>query len=141
MGIKFGAVVLLVSMLVACSPNAEEAVFELPKSDRSVVIERQPVHRFFAEYSRNAILRIGSRVVAETPLFLDTGGYSRVNVYRIDESTFLLRDAEASYSVGNKSTTISRDQERRKLGTFVGSFDLDSSGKWRFIPAQERAEL
>jgi hypothetical protein len=141
MRIRLGIVVIFMSMLIACSRPVEEAVFQLPKSDRSVVIKRRRAHATLPEYSRNVILRVGAREVAETPLFLDSGGYSRVNVYQIDESTFLFRDAEASYSVGGESTSISRDEKRRKLGTFVGSFDVDASGKWRFIPSVERGEL
>ena len=42
---------------LAISPD--EAVFHLPKSDRSIVIDRRPAHAFLAEYSRNAITRVG----------------------------------------------------------------------------------
>jgi hypothetical protein len=126
---------------MACGPSTHEASFRPTGSDRVLVIERRPTHAVFAEYQRIAILRSGDQPAAEISLFQDTGGYSRANLYQIDKSRLLLRDADASYVIDLSATTIKRDKIRRKEGSFLGSFDDDTDGRWRFIPALEREEL
>jgi len=86
-------------------------------------------------------LNLETRKLAQADLYFDSGGYSRVNLYRISDSAFLIRDCFESFVVDTARQTIERDDTRRKEGAFVGSFDVDSSGAWRFISARERAEL
>jgi hypothetical protein len=74
-------------------------------------------------------------------LIADSGGNSRTNLYRLDDTRLLLRDADASYVIDLAAHTIARDESRRKIDTFMGSFDVDSSTEWRFVPATERPEL
>jgi hypothetical protein len=59
----------------------------------------------------------------------------------IPRVAFSLRDAEASYTVDLATSSITRHDDRRLGGTFVGSFDEDASANWRFIASTERGEL
>ena len=125
----------------ACSHSTETAEYSIPASDVSVVIERQASHAFLAEYHRLAYLVSSRQPLAQTALLADSGGYSRTNLFRLTETTLLLRDADASYLVDVRAKSIEKDDSRRKEGIFVGSFDVDPSKAWRFIPAMERPEL
>ncbi len=74
-------------------------------------------------------------------MFPDTGGHSQANLYRIDDQRVLLRDADSSYTIEVATGTASKDEKRRAAAIFLGSFDVDATGTWRFILARERAEL
>ncbi len=102
------------------------------------------MHPFLAEYHRAVVLREGARELRRTPMFDDTGGYSRTNVYRLNDSAYVLVDAEGSFMVEPERRVVRPDDTRptdvRSRGAFIGAFDVDSSRGWRFIPARERAE-
>ena len=126
----------------ACwSRRPDRASYLKPQTGVAIVVERRPAHGFLAEYDRRTELIIDGRKAAEAELFKDTGGDSRLNLYRISDTVFLLRDAADSYAVDLDRRTITQDDVRRKEGFFVGSYDLDSSQTWRFIPSGERPEL
>ena len=98
-------------------------------------------HAFLAEYDRTVTIEIDGRPAARKTLFPDSGGYSRTNLYRLDAQHALLRDADASYTIDLASGAISKDDQRRKAGMFIGGFDIDTSKSWTFIPSSEREEL
>jgi hypothetical protein len=69
--------------------------------------------------------------------------YSRVNVYQISDRLFHIQDAFQIYELNAetksmKLTVTPIDSANRK---FVGAFDDNESGNWRFIPASERGEI
>jgi hypothetical protein len=100
------------------------AAVQLPEIDRSLVIERQPMHAYLAEYHRELILARNGQWPTHLSIFDDTGGYSRA-LYRITRSIWLVRDAEASHTVDVTNDTILRDQQRRSGGSFRREFLLD----------------
>jgi hypothetical protein len=123
------------------APGSEQATFRPPGSDFAVTIERRPLSRVFAEYRRALILQGTDRgELARLAMFDDAGGYSRTNVYRDGGSAYVLRDAEASYTVHIRPPSVRRDSTRRGAGAYIGAFDVDSAGRWRFIPATEQPE-
>jgi hypothetical protein len=123
----------------------EVATLRLPGTSTTLVIERRPMHANQAEYHRTVVLRMGPRDLVRQSMFDDTGGYSRTNVYRSSDSTFVLVDVEASYAANARGEELRRDDVRRtdakSRGQFLGAFDIDSSRTWRFIPATEQPEL
>jgi len=137
------AVVLLIGLLFeSCyRSTAERASYQVPDSDVCVVVQRTSAHSFLGEYVRSVHLDVAGESVSQHDLLLDTGGYSRTNLYRLGPTLFVLRDADASYLIDIVSRTLSQDDQRRKPETFVGSFDVDSSNVWRFIPSSSRPEL
>jgi hypothetical protein len=137
-----GALTLFaIAALGACGSPEERASVRVPGSTATITVERVPSHAFLAEYERKAVVQIGARPTSQMQLFADSGGNSRTNLYRLDAGRVLLLDADASYTIDVTSGTASKDEVRRKTGTFIGSFDVDGSETWRFIPAAERAEL
>jgi hypothetical protein len=138
---KLAYILFAATTLAACGQGLERASYRLPHSNVAVVIERSPAHSFLAEYERRVELNVQGNKVAQSDLLMDTGGYSRANLYQISETVYLIRDADASYLVDTATQRIKRDEVRRRQGAFLGSFDVDSSKTWRFIPAGERPEL
>ena len=140
MGARSICIALLAMALTACG-QPHRALYRVPQTNAVIVIERIPDHRFLAEYKRGLALNVNGRKVTEAEMFKDTGGYSRTNVYRITGFSFLIRDASGSFVVDITRQRIDQDDVRRKEGSFIGSFDVDRSSIWRFIPAGERPEL
>jgi hypothetical protein len=130
-----------IAVLVSCARSEERATFHLPESNTTVSVERTPTHAFLAEYQRRVIIETAGRPANRYELFPDSGGFSRTNLYQLDVQKALLRDADASYTIDLTTGMVSKDSERRKAGTFIGSFDVDESKTWRFIPARERTEF
>jgi len=141
MRISLSLLLIVAAAVPACRESSELAIFGVPGTDRSIVVERRIGHASLSEYRRRVLLREGSETLDEAILLVDTGGYSRVNVYRTDDSTLVLRDADASYSVAVAAGTITRESNRYTDRTFLGSFDVDTAGRWRFISVSERPEL
>jgi hypothetical protein len=132
---------MLISSLAlwTCHSRYESAVFEINSS--SLEVQRRPAHFFLGEYQRTLIFRSRGQRVAQVDLFPDTGGYSRANLYKLTHDSLLLVDVEASYFVDTKAHRIVRDNVRRREGRFLGTFDVDATKEWRFIPSEERGEL
>src|SRR5688500_13281629 len=99
-------VIVATAFGVSCGTSSELAVFQFPASDRAVAIERQPSHWYLAEYRRALILESSGRPVARVAMFGDSGGYSRANLYRVTETIFLVRDADASYTIDVAEDTV-----------------------------------
>jgi hypothetical protein len=132
---------ILTIVQTACDTPPERASYRVPLTKMAISIERVPAHLFLAEYRRRVELNWDDRKILNSELPLDSGGYSRVNMYSRNGVVFLLRDAYSSYKVDIARYTIDLDPAPAKVGLFVGSFDTDSSGAWRFIPASERPEM
>ena len=72
----------------------------------------------------------------------DVLGFGPVNLYRIEGPALLLLGNIERMVVDLKTgSSGSTDLTAKPRGEFVGSFDEDESGTWRFIKASERAEL
>jgi hypothetical protein len=126
--------------VAACARAEERATFPVPGSTTTVTIVRTPRHAFLAEYNRYVLVAVQGRLASRLEMDPDTGGYSRANLYRIDDHRVLLRDADDSYSIDLARGTVSKDDERRAAGSFLGSFDVDGARVWRFVSVIERGE-
>jgi hypothetical protein len=130
-----------VAGMTACANSEERATFPVPASPTSVTVARISMHAFLAEYRRDLIVEGQGRPARRVEMFPDSGGYSRANLYRIDAQRVLLRDVDSSYTIEVATGTVSKDEKRQAAAIFLGSFDVDATGTWRFIFAGERAEL
>jgi hypothetical protein len=75
-------------------------------------------------------------------MFPDTGGYNRTNAYDLGRSRTLLLSAFDAYVLDydrGEIQTVERNGAKAD-GTYVGAFDTDDGGHWRFIAASERPE-
>jgi hypothetical protein len=132
---------MLTILVTACDSPLERASYRVPLTKLVIAVERIPAHFFLAEYHRRVELNWDGRKTLSSELLLDTDGHGRINMYSRNGVVFLLKDAYSRYTVDIARYTIASGPPPTRLGSFVGSFDTDSSGAWRFIPASERAEL
>ena len=99
------------------------------------------MHQWLAEYHRTAFIELNGRDVSRVALGDDTGGYLRVNIYQATPTTLLLRDYFDSYTIDVASGVVTKHAQRTGGGTFLGSFDDDVAGVFRFISPSERGEM
>ena len=127
--------------------SSYEARYALPGSSYGLVVSLSQMHPYLAEYERELRVEGGGRATT-LPLFPDTGGYALVNLYSVNSSSFVLRTmGNDEYLIDNQSGQVSQrrhfsgcDERGPSDAAFLGAFDFDAAGQWRFIPANERAE-
>ena len=117
-----------------------EAAFPVPGSGLELVLERRCIHLFLAEYERTLVLRDEDGELLRLTVAVDTGGYSRMRVYRVSASQFFLQgDLDFDrYLLDISKPSVAREiyTERPPNAMFIGSFDRDEDG-WRFIQARK----
>jgi hypothetical protein len=130
-------------LVAACNSDVPvSAVMDVPFSGFHVSITRTATHPFLARFNLKLTVSTVNNCSATSELFPDTGGVSRRNLY--------LADSGRLYVVGQFDVRRFDAQkclveliEFRSLESnmiFVGSFDVDGSGQWTFVPASARAE-
>ena len=122
--------------------DCEVAAFSIPVKNLVLVIERHPLG-FLAEYDRTVILRNDQKEIARVGMARDTGGYSRTNLFRNGEVIYTLIDCFGDfYRIDAQKKTLEKlDKGGQQKSEFVGSFDVDSRRRWRFIPVKDRDRL
>jgi hypothetical protein len=118
-----------------------KAAYEFPGTSARLILERTPTHLFLAEYERTLILCNGAKETSRRNAAEDTGGYSRMEVYRISESEYFLKgDLDFDrYSLDIQNNSF-RDAILEKIprnAKLVGAFDRYDRGGWRFLPAYQ----
>ncbi len=121
-----------------------EASYKLPNTNIEIILERRCIHLFLAEYERTLILRVDGKDVLRQAAAADSGGYCRMNVYRISPDEYFLsgdisHDRYELNIVGQKITSVVLE-EKPPNAKFVGVFDTDEKKYWRFVSATEREE-
>ena len=140
---QVGALVAALLLFPGCNSDVPvSAVAEMTPPGLQMTVTRVATHPFLARFNLKLTVTTSSGCSATSELFPDTGGVSRRNVYR--------GPADRLYVVGQFDVRLFDLQscrielmEFRSLQaglSFVGSFDVDSSGRWRFIPPDERPE-
>ena len=122
-----------------------KAIFRVPNSKVEIILERRAAHLFLGEYERTLVLRLNGKSILRTEAAFDTGGYSRMNVYRISPSEYFVSGAFSydsfKLNVERREISSTESEEKPAQAKFVGAFDKDNNYYWRFIPASEREEL
>lgn len=128
--------------LVGCRAKAVEqvATFKLP-GEITVSVIRTPSHPTLAEYKRTACLAQGGKRLACWELFPDTGGTHRINVYRHDDGRIFLEDRISCYEIDPASKKLVEVTAAKVGGTYVGCFNQNATGSWRFVPLEEAPEV
>jgi len=126
------------------SAYAAEAVYQIPGTYEEIVLERRAAHLFLAEYDRELVFRIGNREFVRKTAAGDSGGYCKMKVYRISPAHYFLCgelsfDAYILDAPGRSIRNVG-DEERFFGATYIGVFDKDENGPWRFIAANQRPE-
>lgn len=123
---------------------SSEAAFQIPKTEAEIILERRAIHLFLAEYERTLILRAAEKEVLRQEVAVDSGGYSRMNLYEISPTEYFLSGdfSEDRYELNVARGEINKAVLENKSSTakFIGAFDRDEKRVWRFISASERPE-
>jgi len=122
-----------------------EAVFKIPNYKAEIILQRRTAHLFLGEYERTLVLRLNGKSILRHEAAFDTGGYSRMNIYRISPTEYFLSGAFSSDSyilnIERQEINSTEFEAKPAQAKFVGAFDKDNDHYWRFIPANEREEL
>jgi hypothetical protein len=115
--------------------------YRFPGTELKLSVELKPIHRFLAEFERKLVLSGSKQQRIEQPMFVDSGGYTRTNLYAMPDGSFLVKGFFDGWLIQTKPVKIVEVEEAANLrATFLGAFDWTSDREWRFIPAAERAE-
>ena len=131
-------------LILGKASYSSEAIYKVPATSVEIILERRAIHLFLAEYERTLVLRVGKNELFRKEVAVDTGGYSRMNVYRTSPNKYYLK-GDLSFDryfldVAKQSFSDAGLDPKPMNATFVGSFDRDEERGWRFIPASERRE-
>ena len=123
---------------VALARRMREAAFApVPGTAFTVLVERRPVDSS-PGYRRTATLLAGDAAVASLELPADDGTRTRIEVYRVSETVFLLLDAYGTYVAdGDRRTLTRQDSFAYDKRVFVGAFDVGESKRWGFTPTSD----
>jgi hypothetical protein len=132
---------------LACRGAEYSAQYEVPGSPIAIGVRLRQINAPLAEFDRFLFLASENGPRQEVEMFPDTGGYSLLNLYSVGGTLYRV------YGVGNAGFDVDTPNRRiAKLGdvqppgsivpqrVYVGAFDFDHSGRWRFIGAGEREE-
>jgi hypothetical protein len=77
----------------------------------------------------------------EQRMFVDTGGYTRTNLYSMSDGNFLVKGFFDAWLIYAKALEIKEiDNTNNPRAHFIGAFDWTNDREWPFIPVSERAE-
>lgn len=119
--------------------KTEAALAVLPGTF-SVRVERRPVENepSYGWHARTASLISGGTTVSVVALGNDNGTATRVTLHRLSPTVYLLGGSGGAYAADLTRRLFVHQPGAEASGTYVGSFDLDAQGVWRFIPASEK---
>jgi hypothetical protein len=133
----------VVSLLVysGCLNISVNNVWKVPGTELSVAVERVEAGRGNA--GRTMTLRENYQDKQMIRLAHGSGDYVRINVYQMDGGKYILRDAYDTLELDTTAKTLTKYGQvvDPAHGKFVGAFDMNDNGSWRFIPVEERAEI
>ena len=135
--------VVALLLLLGCNSDVPvSAVAEITPPGLRVTVTRVATHPFLARFNLKLTVTTPSGCSATSELFPDTGGVSRRNLYRGTMDRFYVIGQFDVRRFDLQSCRIElvefRSVEAGLL--FVGSFDVDVSGRWIFLPADVRPE-
>jgi len=140
---RVGVLLAILWTPTACNSDVPvSAVGQITPPGLEVTVTRVATHPFLARFNLRLTVRSASGCSATSDLFPDTGGVSRRNVYRasIDRLYVIGQFDVRRFDVQSCRIDL---VEFRSLETglgFVGSFDTDASGHWRYLSSEERPE-
>jgi 5-enolpyruvylshikimate-3-phosphate synthase len=131
-------------LVLGRSSYSTEAFYSIPGTSVEIILERRAIHLFLAEYERTLVIQIGTKELIRKEVAVDTGGYSRMNVYQTSPTEYYL-SGDLSFDryfldVAKVSFREAGLNTKPLSAKFIGAFDRDEEMGWRFISARERGE-
>lgn len=124
-------------------------VWNVPETNLSVAVEKDKPDVASKEVTRKIILRENHLDKTKIDLKKGLEIYSRINVYQIDKNEYIFKDVFETYVLNTQTKTLTKSStdilsmtfEDMQYPKFIGAFDDNENGNWRYIPASERAEI
>lgn len=151
--IKFSLLLLPIFLISGCFSfsfkSSVNNVWKVSDTDLSIAVEKEKASGAAKEFTRTMILRENYADKNKIALAKGLGDYSRINVYQIGENQYILKDVFENYSLDTQAKTLTKTApgvlsltfEDTKYPKFIGAFDNNENGSWRYIPVSERAEI
>lgn len=122
-------------------PPTYEAETGLPGTSLRLAVQIKPMHPYLAEYHRYAELREHGERLGSIELFGDSGGYSRTQLYALPSGDFLvLGYFDAARVMTSPPAIVEAAPKRPEHVTYLGAFERDVTGQWRFAEASALPE-
>jgi hypothetical protein len=138
-----GAWLAALLLLSGCNSDVPvSAVAEIMPPGLHVTVTRVATHPFLARYNLRLTVTTPSGCSATSELFPDTGGVSRRNVYRgATDRLYLVGQFDVRrFDIRSCRIELMEFQSLEAGLLFVGSFDVDASGRWSYFSADVRPE-
>ena len=131
------------AVIPACNSDVPvSAVGEITPPGLHVTITRVATHPFLARFNLKLTVTAPNGCSATSDLFPDTGGVSRRNVYRGGTGRLYVvgQFDVRRFDLHNCRIELMEFRSVERDLLFVGSFDIDGSGRWTFLPAEMKPE-
>lgn len=138
-----GALVVVLLLLLSCNSDVPvTAMAEIAPSGLQVTVTRVATHPFLARFNLKLTVTTPSGCSATSELFPDTGGVSRRNLYRgARDGLYIVGQFDVRrFDLCSCHIELMEFRSVEAGLQFVGSFDVDVSGRWMFLPANVRPE-
>jgi hypothetical protein len=131
-----------VLLLVSCRAREERARVTLQTPGFTLEVSRAKRPPLQAEHVRMVTL-LHPGGLTFLGVFPEFGGNACLSLFRCSESAMLLVGSHERIRIDLAARTLVSDSSPAALanfacGSFVGAFDQDADGHWRFLPASER---
>ena len=148
--IKFSLSILPVLLFSGCLSfsfsGSINNVWKVPNTNLSITVEKASAAR--NEFTRTVILQDNYINKNKIALAKGMNAYSRVNIYQIGENEYILKDVFETYSLNTQTKALTKTDPnilsmtfKDNYPRFIGAFDDNENGNWRYIPASERKEI
>jgi hypothetical protein len=138
-----GAFFAALAVMPACNSDVPvPAAADIAPPGLHVTVTRVATHPFLARFNLTLTVMTPGGCSATSELFPDTGGVSRRNVYRGAEDRLYVVGQFDVRRFDLRSCRIDLIEFRslEPALSFVGSFDVDVSSHWTFLPVDVRPE-
>ena len=141
---------ILIFLFGGCTRSQTERIF-LASPDLFVEVEKINAHVFLAEYDFKLHLIGAGRRIASANMTGDSGGLSRIDVFRVNQNTWAFQDHGRAFCIDVKKQTIEvcgfdglsvpgstiKECSFRVQGLKLGYFDFDESRRWGYVAVGE----
>jgi hypothetical protein len=140
--------ILPILFVVGCSVSINNS-WKVPDTDLEIAVSKQKPSSLKDEVERQMLLRDNHLDKASIKLAKGMNAYSRINIYQIGENEYILKDVFETYILNTQAKSLTKTSSGILTATFedgnypkfIGAFDDNESGNWRYIPASERKEI
>jgi hypothetical protein len=136
-------VIAVAVAFAACNSDVPvTAVADMPGLGLQVSITRVATHPFLARFNLKLTVSTLEGCSTSSELFPDTGGVSRRHVYQgtMDRLYVVGEFDVRRFDLRGCRIELMEFRSLEPGLQFVGAFDSDVSGRWSFLPADERPE-